>query len=683
MKFKLGRRLVRVVFITVVLFIVLVYVPGFITNDKELLGSTDFYKNSVTKKSMNASAVSATTADNSTSLTSKNNNKTTFIKFLHLNDLHSYIYPQKFSFLIDNKKITTKVGGISALVSKVKSIKNTKPFLDDNLYNSFDPVVDTFVLSAGDQISGYFPNYNEYLGELDAIVHKNLQTDFYILGNHEFDKGVVGLDMLNKFMLKIAPNTTLASSLNTVFLTDEVMTRNYKSSLNNDLKKQLFETQNLKVLSNGQVLEFYSFVDDFYVLKHDPKSTTSIESKTFLDKVNARMKEAKEKGHINVIILHAGFELEQKLVGSLKYVDVAIGAHSHTLCGDFKNLGVDTICNYPLTLKNASNKNVCYATAFEHGKLIGELNVEYKNGEVVACSGNSKFPVHVTESVFDESKESASDFMYQVINTGKYNIELAKNDKEFDEEISKYTQEIKSKYNTNLITNTEPLCSNRIPNIMCDIKLKINPHDSEVCQVFQRALLDITKADFALINAGAFRHDLEVGDVDLEKFRTMYPFDGKLYFLKLKGSDIKSLLSSYLNMLYQDIDKYDGIFPCGYGLSIDLSVNGSKDTLNNSNSKQNTQVLLDNIVIRARVKSDVDSNEYKFNVLEDNREYVLHINDYLLNMIKNVNKDIDKFIIKAHPSVFELYDQYFKQHKVLPIYDEVNSFVRKFQSKNK
>jgi len=683
MKFKLGRRLVRVVFITVVLFIVLVYVPGFITNDKELLGSTDFYKNSVTKKSMNASAVSATTADNSTSLTSKNNNKTTFIKFLHLNDLHSYIYPQKFSFFIDNKKITTKVGGISALVSKVKSIKNTKPFLDDNLYNSFDPVVDTFVLSAGDQISGYFPNYNEYLGELDAIVHKNLQTDFYILGNHEFDKGVVGLDMLNKFMLKIAPNTTLASSLNTVFLNDEVMTRNYKSSLNNDLKKQLFETQNLKVLSNGQVLEFYSFVDDFYVLKHDPKSTTSIESKTFLDKVNARMKEAKEKGHINVIILHAGFELEQKLVGSLKYVDVAIGGHSHTLCGDFKNLGVDTICNYPLTLKNASNKNVCYATAFEHGKLIGELNVEYKNGEVVACSGNSKFPVHVTESVFDESKESASDFMYQVINTGKYNIELAKNDKEFDEEISKYTQEIKSKYNTNLITNTEPLCSNRIPNIMCDIKLKINPHDSEVCQVFQRALLDITKADFALINAGAFRHDLEVGDVDLEKFRTMYPFDGKLYFLKLKGSDIKSLLSSYLNMLYQDIDKYDGIFPCGYGLSMDLSVNGNKEILSNSNSKQKTQVLLDNIVIRAKEKSDVDANEYKFNVLEDNREYVLHINDYLLNMIKNVNKDIDKFIIKEPPSVFELYDQYFKQHKVLPIYDEVNSFVRKFQSKNK
>jgi 5'-nucleotidase len=683
MKFKLGRRLVRVVFITVVLFIVLVYVPGIITNDKELLGSTDFYKNSVTEKSMNASAVSATTADNSTSLTSKNNNKTTFIKFLHLNDLHSYIYPQKFSFIIDNKKITTKVGGISALVSKVKSIKNTKPFLDENFYNSFDPAVDTFVLSAGDQISGYFPNYNEYLGKLDAIVHKNLQTDFYILGNHEFDKGVVGLDMLNKFMLKIAPNTTLASSLNTVFLNDEVMTRNYKSSLNNDLKKQLFETQNLKVLSNGQVLEFYSFVDDFFVLKHDPKSTTSIESKAFLEKVNARMKEAKEKGHINVIILHAGFELEQKLVGSLKYVDVAIGAHSHTLCGDFKNLGVDTICNYPLTLKNASNKNVCYATAFEHGKLIGELNVEYKNGEVVACSGNSKFPVHVTESVFDESQESAFDFMYQVINTGKYNIELAKNDEEFDEEISKYTQEIKSKYNTNLITNTEPLCSNRIPNIMCDIKLKINPHDSEVCQVFQRALLDITKADFALINAGAFRHDLEVGDVDLEKFRTMYPFDGKLYFLKLKGSDIKSLLSSYLNMLYQDIDKYDGIFPCGYGLSMDFSVNGSKDTLNNSNSKQNTQVLLDNIVIRAREKSDVDANEYKFNVLEDNREYVLHINDYLLNMIKNVNKDIDKFIIKEYPSVFELYDQYFKQHKVLPIYDEVNSFVRKFQSKNK
>lgn len=682
MKNKFVKRIVRIVFIVAVLFIVLFYMPGLINNGKVSLGTTNSYKNSVVENIRKDSAISSVAADNSTSL-SQNNNKTTYVRFLHVNDLHSYIYPQKFSFIIDNKKITTKVGGISALVSKVKSIKNTKPFLDDNLYNSFDPVVDIFVLSAGDQISGYFPNYNEYLGELDAIVHKNLQTDFYILGNHEFDKGVAGLDMLNKFMLKIAPNTTLASSLNTVFLNDEVMTRNYKSSLNNDLKKQLFETQNLKVLSNGQVLEFYSFVDDFFVLKQDPKSTTSIESKAFLDKVNAKMKEAKEKGHINVIILHAGFELEQKLVGSLKYVDVAIGAHSHTLCGDFKNLGVDTICNYPLTLKNASNKNVCYATAFEHGKLIGELNVEYKNGEVVACTGNAKFPVHVTESFFEENKKSASDFMYQVINTGKYNIELAKNDKEFDEEISKYTQEIKSKYNTNLITNTEPLCSNRIPNIMCDIKLKINPHDSEVCQVFQRALLDITKADFALINAGAFRHDLEVGDVDLEKFRTMYPFDGKLYFLKLKGSDIKSLLSSYLNMLYQDIDKYDGIFPCGYGLSMDLSVNGSKDTLNNSNSKQNTQVLLDNIVIRAREKSDVDANEYKFNVLEDNREYVLHINDYLLNMIKNVNKDIDKFIIKEHPSVFELYDQYFKQHKVLPIYDEVNSFVRKFQSKNK
>lgn len=680
MKNKFVKRIVRIVFIVAVLFIVLFYMPGLINNGKVSLGTTNSYKNSVVENIRKDSAISSVAADNSTS-SNQNNNKTTYLRFLHVNDLHSYIFPQKFSFLIDNKKITTKVGGISALVSKVKAIKSTKLSLDEKIYNSFDPKVDTFVLSAGDQISGYFPNYNEYLGELDAIVHKNLQTDFYILGNHEFDKGVAGLDMLNKFMLKIVPNTTLASSLNTVFLNDEVMTRNYKSSLNNDLKKQLFETQNLKVLSNGQVLEFYSFVDDFFVLKHDSNSTTSIESKAFLDKVNAKMKEAKEKGHINVIILHAGFELEQKLVGSLKYVDVAIGAHSHTLCGDFKNLGVDTICNYPLTLKNASNKNVCYATAFEHGKLIGELNVEYKNGEVVACSGNSKFPVHITESVFDESKESASDFMYQVINTGKYNIEVAKNDKEFDEEISKYTQEIKSKYNTNLITNTEPLCSNRIPNIMCDIKLKINPHDSEVCQVFQRALLDITKADFALINAGAFRHGLEVGDVDLEKFRTMYPFDGKLYFLKLKGSDIKSLLLSYLNMLYQDIDKYDGIFPCGYGLSMDLSVNGSKDTLNNS--KQNTQVRLDNIVIRAREKSDVDTNEYKFNVLEDNREYVLHINDYLLNMIKNVNKDIDKFIINEHPSVFELYDQYFKQHKVLPIYDEVNSFVRKFQSKNK
>ena len=503
------------------------------------------------EKKDDAAAVSAQKIDAIDGLSTVSGNTAYTMEIIHMNDVHSYIDPVGVSFKTPKGMLRVKVGGPEVFNEIITERRKHNP--------------DLLVISAGDQITGNASNYDLFHGEADAALYGLFKTDFYMLGNHEFDHGGKGIAVFQDYMKKYTPNT--------VFLNSD-LTVGPDNAMKDMGVKEYFRTV------GGEKIAFYGVT----AVKKVPASSSPDPDMQFaptVETINKLTAKNKDKAKIQILVSHQG--LGEDLSNSVLFndIDVIVGGDSHSLLGNFSEYGLKEEGAYPQIRTNASGHKICIVQANEYGKVLGDLVVSFdKAGNVIDCSGSPFMALWKNTAEFmsvadakDNTKAAAVKEVESMIEDRTTSFIEAKPDAAASLAMKPFRTKIKEKFK-HLGTVKQNLCSTRYPTDGCVIKNEVNPYGSETCSVYGRMYLDGTDIPIFLGNSGMFRVDIENGDFSDADLLAVTPFSARLLEIRMTGSEFARLLNEV--MVFVNAEPYgrDGGVPCGYGFKYSLSSSG-------------------------------------------------------------------------------------------------------------
>ena len=249
------------------------------------------------------------------------------LTILHINDHHSHLKPDsRMSLVLDGKSTRVKSGGMPAVVAKIKELE---------AYNK-----NVIKLHAGDAISGSL-FFTIFKGEADAALMNEICFDAFALGNHEFNDGDKGVAKFIDFLKSEKCNTP-------------VLAANIKPEVGVSALTPSSETDYIQpytIIERGGIKVGIIGID---IVRKTVMSSSPDESTIFLDEAETAQKmvdELKQSGIKHIIILaHYGYNNELELAKKIDGVDLIIGGDSHTLLGDFDDLGLNASGPYPCLL---------------------------------------------------------------------------------------------------------------------------------------------------------------------------------------------------------------------------------------------------------------------------------------------------------------------------------------------
>ncbi len=490
--------------------------------------------------------VTKATPKTSSGLSGESDNLT--LEFLHVNDVHSYLSPIPQTFITKDGRIKVNIGGVSALSSIIKEKRAKNPNL--------------LVISAGDQITGNAANYDNFKGKADAEVYAIFGTDYYTLGNHEFDYGIAGMTSFAKFLDEKPPTPTLVIS-------------NLELDGYSSIDKYIHKSHVADIAGHEVAVMAITDAKKIYKSSRPDRNMRILEGGSV---VNNLSKELPQK--YKVLITHEGVNLDIKNAALFDDIDVIIGGDSHSLCANFKINGLEPECPYPIVMKNKSGKNVCIVQAYEYGKVIGDLKVIFnKDGDVIRCEGQPYMPVWVDSAKYISKyhgkapRKTAQDVVLKLIEEHKELVK-AKPDPQMDKVLEPYITKINEIYNEVVGYAKEDLCSVRRISDSCRIKENFENKGSETCQVIGQVMLNAVDADIFIANSGAFRTHLNKGDITLYALSNLMPFKNEIKLIDIRGDELIRLLNQVVDYVRGDLDSRDGGVPCGTNLVVKLKKSG-------------------------------------------------------------------------------------------------------------
>lgn len=272
---------------------------------------------------------------------------------LHTNDLHAHVEP----VVVRGKS----VGGYARQASVILKLRE----------ESINPIL----LNAGDTFQGTL-YFNEYEGLADLAVMNLLGYQAMALGNHEFDMG-------------IGPITTFAKHARFPLLA-----ANLDLSKEPELEKLVKKSTVIEVA--GERVGLIGCVPDELMQIILPIPTIKVLD--FQKSIQTEADNLKKQGINKIILLsHAGIEREIAFSNKFKNIDLIVGGHSHTLLGDIDIPGfTGSRGSYPYVGKDANNEPILVVQAWEWGKVVGKIELEFDaKGILTAWKGE---PVLVDDS---------------------------------------------------------------------------------------------------------------------------------------------------------------------------------------------------------------------------------------------------------------------------------------------
>ena len=221
------------------------------------------------------------------------------------------------------------LGGMAYLASEANRLRQEKPSL---------------FLAAGDMIQGN--NWaNLFQGESVMGLMNLMGFDVMAVGNHEFD---FGQEVLKKRVSE-AIFPVLGANVNGLGGLKPYVTK---------------EVGGIKVGIVGVVTEDTP-------VSTSPRNVAGLEFLSPMSTVEKCVNELREKVDLVVVLSHIGFYADQRLAETVKGIDVIVGGHSHTKVAKPVKLGETLIVQ-----------------AWEHGKVLGILDLTVENGRVVKWDGH-------------------------------------------------------------------------------------------------------------------------------------------------------------------------------------------------------------------------------------------------------------------------------------------------------
>lgn len=396
---------------------------------------------------------------------------------LHINDFHSRIEPiNKYDSTCDAETEAKNecFGGVARLAAKIGALR-------DELKAAGQNVV---VLDAGDQYQGSL-FYTTYKGKDTVDFMNAIGFDAMAVGNHEFDDGPAGLQLLAE-----GANFPIVSG-------------NLDVSQSPELKGKVRKALTLDI--GGQKIGIVS------ALAMDTPETSSPGDKVIfhddIDSLKGDAAQLTQAGVTKIIALtHEGYKRDQQIATQVPGVDAVIGGHSHTLLGDMDG----AIGPYPTLVKGADGAEVPVATAYAYGKYLGHLALTWDDaGRLIKVEGQ---PILLDASIAPDAQIAAR------VKEMAAPIEELK---------QRHVAEIKAP-----IDGDRGNCRQR---------------ECEMGNVVTDAMLDRVRQQgisIAIENGGGLRASIAAGQVTMGDVLAVLPFQNTLSTFQLKGADIVTALEN-------------------------------------------------------------------------------------------------------------------------------------------
>jgi len=364
-------------------------------------------------------------------------------------------------------------GGLAYLAHRAEELRAEKP---------------TLFLAAGDMIQGN--NWaNLFQGKSSIEAMNAMNFDAMVVGNHEFDFGQVILrERIEEANFPVLGANVLGLSTLTPYIIKDL--------------------DGLSIAIIGVV------TGDTPVTTH-PKNVTGLQFLSPENTVQKYVRELRGKSNIIVVLSHIGFSADSNLARKVDGIDVIIGGHSHTKVDKPVLIGKTFI-----------------GQAFEHGKVLGVLDLTVKNGSIVRVSSRLE-PIGPTGK---ESKAVAA-----IVAKYQHRVDAVMND-------------TVGETLTDLDGANVRWQETNLGNLITDIMRKTSG------------------AEAAIINGGTIRTSIRQGPVSVSDVYAVVPFDNYIVAIKLTGQQIRDTLEHGVSA----IEEGEGRFPQVSGLAFTYDRFGPK-----------------------------------------------------------------------------------------------------------
>lgn len=487
------------------------------------------------------------------------------LNIAHINDNHSNL--EAFAgteLMLDGQPTKVELGGFPRITSLFAEAQEQK----ENLLK----------LHAGDAITGTL-YYTFYEGAADAELMNTVCFDAFTLGNHEFDGGDEGL-------------VTFLDYLDNGVCQTQALAANVKPQIGTPLAP-VAQDDYIKPYIVKEVDGISVAIVGIDVAGKTQNSSRPLPTTVFEEEVTAAqtaIDELQAEGIEHIVLLtHQGYENDKAMAAQLSGVDVIIGGDSHSLLGDFANVGFTASGPYPTVTTNLDGDTVCIGQAWEYSKVFGLMTVNFAaNGTVASCEGQASLVIGDTFSRIQDGTDVAlndtetADLLALLEEVPE--VLVVQPDQNAQTILNGYKGEIDVKKAEQIGVALDSFCLVRVPGEAnnrsagtpgCD-DANLQAKGSDAAQLVAEAFLAASRrGDFSLQNAGGVRVPLPAGEVTFNTAATMLPFTNVLVELDITGAEVVSALEDAVNN-HMELGGSDGGHPYAAGLRWDLDMSQPK-----------------------------------------------------------------------------------------------------------
>ena len=486
----------------------------------------------------------------------------------HMNDTHSQFDPVNAEFkgaifgnAGEKDSLYTRIGGYPRLLTMAKA------YQADALAKN-EPLL---LLHGGDawQGSGYF-KLNE--GMANAELLSQFGLDAMALGNHEFD---LDNHKLARFIEGVN-FPVLAANLEVGADPDLSQARNLKPfvvyAFEGNQKTPVPDLNHLPkgkqlVAVMGLVLEDMANISPNVGQLHFRKEVETAQA-------TVDLLQAKGIDHI-IALTHIGNARDLALAAEVNGLDAIVGGHSHSLLGDFSNVGWGKTGEYATLVTNPDGVGLtCVVQAGSYAQAIGLARVSFDGqGRVIGCKGQNQllasgdfFADPARQQPLDQARsKQASKFI-----DAQPNLVTVDEDPRLRGIIdSHFKPALEQAFGPVIATLPAALQNARRPGDNGS-----DSHGSDVAPLVAEgqyywantpAVQALTggPVDFALLAVGGVRADLPAGELRQgDPALTLLPFKNQLAVLTLTGAEVRALLTETITATLTP-SAHAGKFPYG------------------------------------------------------------------------------------------------------------------------
>lgn len=467
----------------------------------------------------------------------------------HINDHHSNLSAkQQVSLRLAGEFTDVEVGGFPRVAAKIASLQQQhQHFLK---------------LHAGDAITGDL-YYSLFQGDADAHFMREVCFDAFVIGNHEFDDG----------------DAHLANFLRTLHDDDcrtPVISANIQPEIGTPLaKNELWELFSPYVIH--QLGEHQVGIIGLTIAQKTKQSSQPLASTLLLDELETArfyIEKLRQLGIGKIVLLtHYGYHNDIALAQQLPEVDVIVGGDSHSLLGNFSEVGLTADGDYPTVVSNLDGDPVCIVQGKDYSQVVGELIVHFSGDRVSSCEGRPHLLIGSNFNRQGEPLTDEHDLVIRQFIQQSDTLSLVDPLPRLQTLLETYSVRIDELAAQSIALLPERLC--RMDPGVAREESCGDAKQSDLHSVVSQAFLSQSRyADIALQNAGGVRTDLPAGELSIAQVYQLLPFSNTLINLEMSGKEIKQVLEDAIHYS-QSSGGSLGAYPHGAGIRFTVDMTAS------------------------------------------------------------------------------------------------------------